>query len=266
MLMERVLWPARLRRLLSTLGVGLILGASVPPSASAAEIKVFSLPGMMTTFEELQPRFENLTGHKLAIAFLVTGPLMRRIDTGDKFDVLITGISDVDVLIRRNKIVADSRLVLARTGIGVWLRPGEPKPDIGTVEAFRRTMMQAKSISYTKESATGIYMARLMERLGIAEEMKPKTKLLGGGGQNPRAVAAGEVQYGISITTDGIGLPGVELLGLLPEEIQRWSIFVGGIAVDADDPAAARTFLKFLASPENASILKAKGWERVEQK
>ena len=261
-----VLWSASLHRLLSALGAALILGAGVPPSASATEIKVLSLPGMMTTFEELQPRFEKVAGHKLATAFLVTGPLMRRIDSGDKFDALITGVSDIDVLMRRGKIVADSRLVLARTGIGIWVRPGEPKPDIATVETFRRTMLQAKSISYTNESATGIYMAHLMERLGIAEAMKPKTKLLGGGGQNPRAVAAGEVQYGVSIVTDGIGLPGVELLGLLPEEIQRWSIFVGGVAMDAAHPTAARAFLKFLASPENASTLKAKGWEPVEQK
>lgn len=263
MLTYRELWSARIPALFMT-ALGIAIGSSEGISpASAREIKVFSLPGMMTTFEELRPRFEHASGHKLAITFLVTAPLMRRIDAGDKFDALITGVSDIDALISRGKIVADSRLTLARTGIGVWIRPGEPKPDISTVEAFKRTMLEARSISYTKESASGIHMARVMERLGIAEQMRPKTKLLGGGGQNPRAVATGEVQYGISIITDGIGLPGVELLGLLPQEIQRWSIFVGGVAVDANDAMAARAFIKFLALPDNAPVLRAKGWEPI---
>lgn len=259
-------WLLRRRLFIAVLGAVLTLGAFTPPSARASEIKIFSLPGMMTAFEVLRPRFETQTGHKLAVEFLVTRPMMRRIDAGDKFDALITGISDIDDLISRAKIVAGSRLPLARTGIGVWIRPGEPKPNINTVEAFKRTMLEAKSISYTKESGTGIYMAGLMERLGIAEQMKPKTKLLGGGGQNPRAVASGEVQYGISIITDGIGLPGVELLGLLPQEIQRWSTFIGGVAVDASDRAAANAFIKFLALPENAPVLKAKGWEPIQPK
>ena len=102
-----------------------------------------------------------------------------------------------------------------------------------------------------------------MKRLGIAEAMRPKTKLLGGGGQNPRAVAAGDVEYGISVVSDGMGLPGVELLGLLPQEIQRWAVFVGGVAVDAGDPAAARAFIMFLVSPENAPVLRAKGFDPV---
>lgn len=239
----------------------LVLGLVVPRSASAADIKVFSLPGMMTAFEVLLPRFEGRTGHKLTATFLVNVPLMRRIDSGDRFDVVVTGIPDFENLIKRGKVISDSRVVIGRTAIGVWTRPGAPKPDISTVESFKKLMLASKSISYTKESGTGVYMARLMERLGIADEMRPKTRLLGGGGQNPRAVAAGEVEYGISIVTDGIGLPGVELLGLLPEEIQRWSIFVAGVATDVNDAAAAREFISFLSSVESASILKEKGWE-----
>lgn len=254
------------RRALLTAMVGLTLalmgGAS--PVARAAEVKLFSLPGMMTVLEDLGPKFEAISGHKLVVAFEVNLPMMRRIDAGDRYDAVVTGISDFDNLIIRGKLAADSRVGLGRVGIGVWIRPGVPKPDISTVDAFKRMLLEAKSISYTKESAAGLYMASLMERLGIADEMRPKTRLLGGGGQNPRAVAAGDVQYGISIVTDGLAMPGVELLGLLPPEIQRWSVFFGGVAVNANDPAAARALINFLGSPENAPVMKAKGWEPVQ--
>lgn len=253
---------------IAVLSLSFTLVNIAPPLAQAAQIKVFSTPGMSSALEVLCPRFEVATGHKLIITFDAPGPMMRRINAGDRFDAAILGTSEIgeaeiDNLISRGKVLADSRLVIARTGVGVWIHPSAPKPDISTVAAFKRMLLEAKSISYTKESGTGIYMARLMERLGIAEEMRAKTKTLGGGGQNPRAVAAGHIQYGISVVTDGMGLPGVELLGLLPHEIERWSTYVGGIAADANDPAAARSFIKFLVLPENASVLKLKGWELI---
>ena len=106
-------------------------------------------------------------------------------------------------------------------------------------------------------------MAGLIERLGLADILKPKTRLMGGGGQNQRAVAAGEVEYGISIVSDGIGRSGVELLGVLPQEIQNWTVFVGGVSLDASDVPATRSFLKFLVSPETNPVMKANALERV---
>jgi molybdate transport system substrate-binding protein len=247
------------------LALGALLTAVELPSqtARATEIKVFCLPGMSRALDQLVPKFEALTGHKLATVFEVNRPMMRRIDSGDEFDVIIVLPSEIDELIKRGIVVENSRVTIARTGIGVWIQPSAPMPDISTVEAFKRALIEAKSISYTKESAAGIYLAGLMERLGIADEMRPKTKFLGGGGQNPRAVAAGDVQYGLSIVTDGIDLPGVVLLGPLPQEIQQWFVFVGGVSANARNPEAARDFVKFLASSENASVLKSKGWEPV---
>jgi molybdate transport system substrate-binding protein len=251
---------------IATLAFGLASFAS--QAACSAEIKVLSLPGMMTVLEELGPKFERASGHKLAISFLVPSPMLRRIDAGDKFDVVIIGTSDIgtpeiDGLINRGKVPANSRVAIARIGVGVWIRSDAPKPDISTVAAFKQTLLTAKSVSYTKESGTGLYLAALMRRLGIAEEMQPKTKLLGGGGQNPRAVAAGDVEYGISVVSDGIGLPGVALLGLLPPEIQRWSDFVGGISSDSTEAAASRAFIQFLTSPENYTVFKARGFEPI---
>jgi len=233
------------------------------PAAQATEIKVFSLPGLVGVFKEIVPTFENTTGHKLLVTFEVNAPIMRRIDSGEKFDVAIITPTEINNLISRGKIVADSRVEVARVGIGVWVRAGAPKTDISSVEAFKQMLVEAKSISYTRESNTGVYMAGLIERLGLADILKPKTRLMGGGGQNQRAVAAGEVEYGISIVSDGIGRSGVELLGVLPQEIQNWTVFVGGVAPDASDVPAARSFLKFLVSPETNPVMKANALERV---
>ncbi len=227
------------------------------PVAQAAEIRVISVPAFVGVFKQIVPRFESTTGHKVLVRFEVSGPMMRKIDSGEKFDIAIHGPQGVDLLISRGRIAADSRVDIARVGIGVWVRPGAPKPDISSVEAFKRMLIEAKSISYTKEGGAGVYMAGLIERLGLADIMKPKTTLLAGGGQNQDAVAAGKVEYGISVVSDGAGRSDVELLGPLPPEIQNWFVFVGGAAIDASDPVAARSFLKFLVSPEARLVMKA---------
>lgn len=229
--------------------------------AQAAEIRVISVPAFIGVFKEIVPKFESTTGHKVLVNFEVGGPLVRKIDSGEKFDVAIIGPQSVDLLISRGRIAADSRVDIARVGIGVWVRPGTPKRDISSVEAFKRMLIEAKSISYTREGGAGVYMAGLIERLGLADIMKPKTRFMSGGGQNQDAVAAGEVEYGISVVSDGAGRSDVELLGLLPPEIQNWIVFVGGVAIDASDPAAARIFLKFLASPAARLVMKAYAFE-----
>jgi len=238
-----------------------ILQAVSPPVAQAAEIKVITVPAFTRAFKEIVPRFESATGHTLVVNFAVLAPLMRRIDSGEKFDVAIIRAQEIDSLIGRGRLVADTRVSIARVGIGVWVRPGARKPDISSVEAFKRLLIEAKSISYTSESGAGVYMAGLIERLCLSDTMKPKTKLLAGGGQNQNAVAAGEVEYGFSVVSDGAGRSDVELLGLLPPEIQNWVIFAAGAATDAGDPASAQSFLKFLVSPEVRLVMKANALE-----
>jgi molybdate transport system substrate-binding protein len=231
--------------------------------ASAAEIRVFCLPGMRGVLNDLGPKFESASGRKLVMTYEVNAPLMRRIDAGEKFDVAIITPAEIENLKSRDKVAADSRIDLARVGIAVWIRPGAERPDISSVDAFKQMLLKAKSISYTKESNTGIYVAGLIERLGLADLMRPKTKLLGGGGQNVRAVAAGEIEYGISILSDGIGQSGVELLALLPEKIQNWTIFSSAIAANADDPVAAKAFIAFLQSAEAGPVMKGNGLEVI---
>jgi molybdate transport system substrate-binding protein len=225
-------------------------------------IRVLSLPGMTTVMERLAPRFERATGHSIIASFDVNAPMIRRIEGGEKFDVVITTTTDLAHLTTRGKLLANICIDLAMVGIGIWIRTGAPRPDISTPGALVKLLRDAASISYTKESAAGQHIAGLMERLGLAQEMKPKTMLLGGGGQNPRAVAAGRVQYGFCIVADGMGVPGVELLGLLPEDAQKWIVFSGGIAIDAADSGAARGLLDFLRSKENTAVFEAHGWHR----
>jgi molybdate transport system substrate-binding protein len=242
--------------------------ADASSSARAAEIKLLSLLAMTSVIQELGPQFETRSGHKLTTTYGVDWPMMGRIDAGEKFDAIITVPGYFHWIVHRGKFIAASRVDLARVGLGMWIRAGAPKPDIGTVDAFKRVLLEAKSIGITKESGGGLYAPAnaalypeyLMQRLGITEEMRGKTKLL-----DLRAVAAGDVQYGISAVTDGLGVPGVELLGLLPHDIGGTRFLVlGGVAVDANDPAAARAFLDFLRSSENAPVLKQKGWEPVD--
>ena len=228
-----------------------------PPSRP---IRVLSLPGMATVLGELAPQFERLTGHSVIPSFDVNLPLLRRIEGGEKFDVVITTPPDLAHLATGGRLRADVRVDLAIVGIGIWIRAGAPRPDVSTRDALVTLLQEATSISYTAESGAGQHVAGVMRRLGLADEMKAKTTLLGGGGQNPRAVAAGRIQYGFSVVVDGIGLPGVELLGLLPEDLQKWIVYTGGIAIDAADSDAAHGFLDFLRSKENAAVYEAYGW------
>ena len=139
-----------------------------PAMASAAEIKVISSVGVKAALEELQPQFERTTGHKLAMTFGTTVPLKRQIDAGETFDVVVLTPSLIEDLIKEGKVTSATKADIAKVGLGMAVRRGAPKPDISTPEAFRRALVNAKSIVYSKEGASGTYMARLIERLGLA--------------------------------------------------------------------------------------------------
>ena len=145
-------------------------------AAEAAEVKVLCAAAMRSVMNELGPGFERATGHKLVIQFDVVGALKRQIDTGERFDVAILTTPLIDDVVKEGKIAAGTRADVARSGLGVIVRTGAPKPDINSADAFKRAMLNAKSISYAKEGATAIYLASLFERLGITEQMKAKTK------------------------------------------------------------------------------------------
>jgi molybdate transport system substrate-binding protein len=228
----------------------------------AAEIRVLCMPGMRAAMEELGPQFESTTGHKLAIRFGLPSQLTEPIAAG-AFDAVALSSDTVDDLIGQEKVLGVTRADLARMGIGVAVRAGAFKPNISSAEAFKRALLDARSISYTRDSPAGLYLAGLMERLAIADEMRPKTKLMGGGGQNPRAVAAGEVELGLAVISDILPVRGAELLGPLPPELQHYVVVTGGVGATAKEPEAAKALIEFLSSQTAAPTLRARGLEPV---
>lgn len=227
--------------------------------AQAAEIKVLSTVAVKAVVEELGPQFERQTGHKLAVTFGVANTMKRQIEAGERFDVAIMTAPVADDLIKQGKIVAATRTDLARGGIGIAVRAGTLKPDIGSVEALKRALLAAESIAYSKEGWSGLYFAGLVERLGIAEAMKPKTRY--GAANVGEMVATGEAQMGVQLINELMAVPGLELVGPLPAEVQNHVILTAGVGAQAADPAAAEAFVRFLSAPAAAPLIRSKGLE-----
>lgn len=242
------------------LKLGLALFLVQADGAGAAEVKVFSTIGVRAVMQELGSQFERTTGHKLTISFDVANALKRRIDAGESFDVAILTVPVMDELIKQGRIVAESRVIIARGGMGLAVRAGAPKPDIGSTEAFKRTLVNAKSITYPKEGLTGIHMAKVMDRLGLAEVMAPKTTLTGSGSP-AELVSRGEVEIAAHIIPELLAVQGVELLGPLPPEMQTYIVLPGGVGASAVQPQAAGELLRFLTGPAVIPVIKSKGYE-----
>jgi molybdate transport system substrate-binding protein len=229
-------------------------------SAEAAEVKVLCAAAMRSVMNELGPRFERATGQQLTIRFDTVGVLKRQIDTGESFDVAILTTPLIDEAIKEGKIAAGTRADVARSGLGMIVRTGAPKPDINSAEAFKRAMLNAKSISYAKEGATAIYLASLFEGLGITEQMKAKTKFPPTG-RLVQVVAEGEAELGLAAISTFEEAPGTELLGPLPPELQSYADYSAGVGTTAKEAEAGKALINFLKAPPAVSVLKAKGME-----
>ena len=245
---------------LATASVGAMILLSHGFAANAAEIKVIAAAPMTAVFKELEPQFERDTGHKLVTRFAPTAGVKREIDAGGTFDLAISTTSAIDNWIKEGKIVATAGAVVASAGLGVGVRTGAPKPDIASVEAFKLTLLKAKSVAHGAESASATYFKGLLERLGIAEEMKPRLKPMVGGAV-VKSVASGEVEIGVATVPTIVAAPGVELVGPFPSELQTYVSFTAGVSTGAKEPAAAQALIKFLTSPAAVAVIRAKGME-----
>jgi molybdate transport system substrate-binding protein len=244
----------------SVLRLGLALFLAHAGHANAAEIKVFSTIGVRSVMQELGPQFEHAAGHKLVLSFDVANALKRRIDAGEDFDVAILTVPVMDELIKQSKIVADTRVIIARGGMGLAVRAGASKPDISSTEAFKRALLNAKSITYPKEGLTGIHMTKVLGHLGIAEAMGPKATLTSSGSP-AELVARGEVEIAAHIIPELLAVQGVELLGPLPPEVQTYIVLPGGVSASATQPQPARELLRFLTGPAVIPVIRSKGYE-----
>jgi molybdate transport system substrate-binding protein len=227
------------------------------PAAAAAELTLLISNALKTVMEDIAPRFEIATGHKLAITYGSTNPMKARIEKGEAFDLAILGDAAIDDLIKQGKLAAATRTVVARSGLGIAIRKGMTKPDISTTDAFKRTLLDAKSIAYLDDGLTGTYLKVLFQRLGIADNMKSKHKSARGG----EAVAAGEVELGVTQISEILYQKGTELAGPLPPEIQNYTNFSSAISAGAKQPDAAKALLKYFLSPDAARVMKANGLE-----
>jgi molybdate transport system substrate-binding protein len=223
---------------------------------NAAELKVIAGGSMTASLKELGPRFEKATGHKLDLTFAAT-PELITMATSAPFDL---GVVPVDVMKNddaRGKF-AGTPSNIARVGYGVAVKAGASKPDVSTPEALKSTLLKAQTIAVFPASAAGAYVQKTFERLGIAEQIKDKTKALTAPGAIPQAVAKGEVELGVFLTNVLIA-PGVELAGLFPGDLQQELVFLGAVAAESKDATAAKAFLDYLKTPEAISVFKAKG-------
>jgi len=253
----------KIRSLVAMSAIACMLSLGIP--AEAAEIKVLSAIAMQRAVEDLGPKFERATGHKLAVTFATLGAIVKRIQDGDTPDVVIAPQQGIDTLVKDGKAVADNVTVLARTGISLAVRKGAFKPDISSPEALKRALLAAKSISYTSPAgggASGIHFAKVLERLGIAEEMKsktvfPKTVEVGA------AIANGEAEIGVQQNQELVSVAGIEVIGPLPGDLQATIVLSAAVMASSNDAAASKALVDFLRAPEAAAVLKAKGMEPV---
>jgi molybdate transport system substrate-binding protein len=246
-----------------TLIIAVIGIAALMTTASirAAEIKVLASNGVREALLELAPAFERETGNKLVITFGLAAALKRQIEAGEAFDLAILTSSGIDDLAKQGKVDAASRASIARSGVGIGIKKGGPRPDIGTPGAFKRTLLAAKSITWAKEGASGIYFASLLERIGIADQIKPKAVVAASGAEVGKLVAGGQVELGVILVNELMAAPGVEVLGPLPAELQNYTVFHAGVGVGSKDSSAAKALIKFLTTPAAGAVFKAKGQE-----
>jgi molybdate transport system substrate-binding protein len=238
-------------------------GVAGATRVDAAEIKVLSAGAYKSVAVAVQPDFEKQSGHKLVIDNDTVGGLVKRIEGGEAFDVVIVSPGAVDDLIKAGKAVAGTRQTLARVGIGVMVKDGAAKPDIATVDAFKKAVLGAKTVAYIDPASggsSGIYLASLFEKLGIADAVKPKAKLKQGG-YVADLIVSGEAELGIHQISEILPVKGVALIGPLPAEIQNYTTYAAGLSAGARDVAAAKALIQALAGSMAAPVLKSKGME-----
>ena len=239
--------------------VAVAVAIAIPMPTAADEIKVWTARAIATVLAEIGGDFERTTGHRLVVSSDLPPAFLRRVNAGESFDLLISGSTPVDEWIRDGRILAHTRTEIARSGIGVAVRAGARQPDVRTVDAFKRTLLNAKSIAYLKVGS-GIYLDALLERLGVraaieSKAVRPDSDIVS------ELVASGQVELGLVVITQIMTTPGVDLAGPLPREIQSHVSFVAGISSQSKTSKAANELVAFLTGPRARAVIKRQGME-----
>ena len=234
-------------------------------AANAAEITVLCSVGLKAVMDELAPQFERATKHTVVVKYDLAAVLKRQIEGGAPFDLVVLTPAMLDNLIKQGKVAADSRAVVARSGLALAIREGAKKPDISSTDAFKRTLLGAKSIAYAKEGASGVFFAEIIQGLKIADALKSKSTLTATGDAIGEAVVHGTVELGVLPVSEILPVPGMVVGGAFPAEVQRYIVMVAGVSSGAKQGATARDLVKFLMAPAALPVIKAKGMERAAQ-
>ena len=225
------------------------------------EIKVLTSLAHREAYLELVPQFERSTSHKVSTEWAGTNDIMKRLGAGEIFDLVIVSSTTVDELIKQGK-VAGGRVDLAKTGIGVAIRAGAQKPDISSADALKRTLLAAKSVGYST-GPSGVYLVKLFERMGIAEQVKAKTCQVPSGGTVGPIIASGEAEIGFQQVSELVHVPGVAFVGPLPPEVQHITVFSCAVQTAAANPDAARDLVKHLTAKSADPVFKKHGLDRA---
>lgn len=239
---------------------GVTIVADQERRAGGVEIKLFSSGSTAGALRELVPRFERATGNRVTISNDPGKIMLERITRGDTGDLLLTGSTVIDELTQQGHIAPGSRRDLARCGAGVAVRAGAPRPDVSSVDAFKRALIEAKSIAHTTSGASGMHLMRVVERLGIAQQVQAKARTQPGGLVG-EILARGEAELAVQQIPELLAVPGLDFVGPLPPEIQITSVVSAAIFTRAAQPAAARALLEFLSTPAAARAFQASGLE-----
>jgi molybdate transport system substrate-binding protein len=249
------------------LALGIVSALLLAGSANAAEVKVMISGGLTAAYKELVPEFERLTGNKVLTAY---GPSMGttvnaipiRLERGEPADVLIMVGYALGDLVKQGKVVADSRVDLVKSPIGIAVKSGAPKPDISSVDAVKRALLATKSIAYS-DSASGVYVStEMFEKLGIADAMKDKARKIPATPVG-EIVARGDAEIGFQQISEMLPVSGIDIVGQLPPELQKITVFSAGIASVSREPDAGRALIKFLASPAASAAIIKSGMEPI---
>jgi molybdate transport system substrate-binding protein len=231
--------------------------------ANAAEINVYSTIAMRGALEQLVPQFQKQSGQTIALTWGTAALLTRRIAAGEPADVAILTRANIDALAKDGKIAPGSDATLASSGIAIAIKAGAPKPDISTPEALKQTLLDAKSVAYSDPSAggaSGVYFATLLDKLGIADAMKAKTRHPSAGGNSARLVASGEAALAVQQKSEIMSVTGVDIVGLLPGDLNKITEFAAGVTAGSKSPDAGKALIKFLQSPDALKVFEASGF------
>jgi len=233
-------------------------------SANAADIKLMSPGALASSLKELVPQFEAVSGHKVSVVYASAFALADRIKDGEAADVAIMGDGSADALLKTGQLVAGSNVVIAKVGVGVFVRKGDPKPDISSDAAFGRALLNAKAITYSDPALGGtasIYVAELLDSLDVTGSIKSKTKLSVQYRALNDFVANGGADFGLNQITEILADPRLELAGPLPEDLQKYTFYAASLVANGSNQSACKLLIEFLASPAAAAVMRSKGFE-----